>query len=97
MDPINETHASRPGLVAVDVAAADDTAPTFQQLLAADRWATVMSWLVAARLVSARNRLTLPSPFLRPLRLSHRSFDGTTADSRPGRARRGSSTCWCSR
>ncbi|MFF3418493.1 DUF6207 family protein [Streptomyces sp. NPDC002698] len=42
MDPIDETHVSRPGLVAVDVAAADDdTAPTFRQPLAADRWATV--------------------------------------------------------
>ncbi|WP_326783143.1 DUF6207 family protein [Streptomyces sp. NBC_00151] len=38
--PANETRVSRPGLV-VDAAAADDTAPTFQQLLAADRWATV--------------------------------------------------------
>lgn len=28
--------------------------------------------------------------------LSRRSFDGTTAGSRPGRARRGPSTCWCS-
>ncbi|MFM9632830.1 DUF6207 family protein [Streptomyces galilaeus] len=37
MDPINEVHASRPGLV---VAAADDaTALAFQQHLA-DRWAT---------------------------------------------------------
>jgi hypothetical protein len=35
MDPINETHVSRPGLVVVDVAAADDTtALAFQQLLA---------------------------------------------------------------
>ncbi|WP_157857499.1 DUF6207 family protein [Streptomyces yerevanensis] len=40
LDPINETHVSRPGLVVVDVAAADDAAaPAFQQLLA-DRWAT---------------------------------------------------------
>ncbi|MFE2500159.1 DUF6207 family protein [Streptomyces scopuliridis] len=40
MNPINETHVSRPGLVVVDVAAADDdTALAFQQLLA-DRWAT---------------------------------------------------------
>jgi hypothetical protein len=40
MDPINEMHVSRPGLVVVDVAAADDdTALIFQQLLA-DRWAT---------------------------------------------------------
>ncbi|MFJ1673139.1 DUF6207 family protein [Streptomyces bottropensis] len=40
MDPINEVHVSRPGLVVVDVAAADDaTALAFQQLLA-DRWAT---------------------------------------------------------
>ncbi|MFJ3673398.1 DUF6207 family protein [Streptomyces sp. NPDC090106] len=40
MDPINETHVSRPGLVVVDVAAADDdTALAFQQMLA-DRWAT---------------------------------------------------------
>jgi hypothetical protein len=39
MDPINEVHVSRPGLVVVDVAAADDaTALAFQQLLA-DRWA----------------------------------------------------------
>ncbi|MBB4796216.1 hypothetical protein BJY54_006920 [Streptomyces nodosus] len=40
MDPINAVHVSRPGLVVVDVAAADDaTALAFQQLLA-DRWAT---------------------------------------------------------
>lgn len=40
MDPINEAHVSEPGLVVVDVAAADDaTALAFQQLLA-DRWAT---------------------------------------------------------
>ncbi|MEH0415965.1 DUF6207 family protein [Streptomyces sp. B21-083] len=40
MDPINETHVSRPGLVVVDVAAADDaTALAVQQLLA-ERWAT---------------------------------------------------------
>ncbi|MGX1487849.1 DUF6207 family protein [Streptomyces nigra] len=39
MDPINEAHVGEPGLVVVDVAAADDaTALTFQQLLA-DRWA----------------------------------------------------------
>ncbi|WP_330293481.1 DUF6207 family protein [Streptomyces sp. NBC_00576] len=39
-DPINETHVSRPGLVVVDVAAADDdTALAFQQLLA-EHWAT---------------------------------------------------------
>jgi hypothetical protein len=35
MDPINEAHVSRPGLVVVDVAAADDaTVLAFQQLLA---------------------------------------------------------------
>ncbi|MFF4935114.1 DUF6207 family protein [Streptomyces griseofuscus] len=40
MNPINEVHVSEPGLVVVDVAAADDTtALAFQQLLA-DRWAT---------------------------------------------------------
>jgi hypothetical protein len=40
MDPINEAHVSDPGLVVVDVAAADDaTALSFQQLLA-ERWAT---------------------------------------------------------
>ncbi|MER6374432.1 DUF6207 family protein [Streptomyces mirabilis] len=40
MDPINEVHVSEPGLVVVDVAAADDeTALAFQQLLA-ERWAT---------------------------------------------------------
>ncbi|MEU5320316.1 DUF6207 family protein [Streptomyces sp. NPDC021056] len=40
MDPIHETHVSEPGLLVVDVAAADDaTAPGFQQLLA-DQWAT---------------------------------------------------------
>ncbi|WP_326844580.1 DUF6207 family protein (plasmid) [Streptomyces sp. NBC_01558] len=40
MEPINETHLSRPGLLVVDVAAADDaTALAFQQLLA-ERWAT---------------------------------------------------------
>ncbi|MGA5895097.1 DUF6207 family protein [Streptomyces venetus] len=39
MDPINEVHVSGPGLVVVDVAAADDdTALAFQQMLA-DRWA----------------------------------------------------------
>ncbi|MGW7513896.1 DUF6207 family protein [Streptomyces massasporeus] len=39
-DPIHETHVSEPGLLVVDVAAADDaTALAFQQLLA-DRWAT---------------------------------------------------------
>ncbi|MFD5341459.1 DUF6207 family protein [Streptomyces hawaiiensis] len=43
MDPINETHVSRPGLLVVDVAAADDdTALAFQQLLA-DRWATSLA------------------------------------------------------
>ncbi|KPH99458.1 hypothetical protein OK006_8405 [Actinobacteria bacterium OK006] len=41
--PINEVHVSRPGLLVVDVAAADDaTALTFQQLLA-DRWATALA------------------------------------------------------
>ncbi|MCX4740803.1 DUF6207 family protein [Streptomyces antibioticus] len=40
MNPINEVHVSRPGLVVVDVAAADDnTALAFQQMLAG-RWAT---------------------------------------------------------
>ncbi|MFI6039262.1 DUF6207 family protein [Streptomyces sp. NPDC051315] len=40
MNPINETHVNEPGLVVVDVAAADDaTALAFQHLLA-DRWAT---------------------------------------------------------
>ncbi|MGW2643102.1 DUF6207 family protein [Streptomyces sp. NPDC001348] len=40
MDPINEVHMSEPGLVVVDVAAADDaTALAFQHLLA-DRWST---------------------------------------------------------
>ncbi|MFJ9591050.1 DUF6207 family protein [Streptomyces acidicola] len=40
MNPINETHVSEPGLVVVDIAAADDaTALAFQQLLA-DQWAT---------------------------------------------------------
>jgi hypothetical protein len=40
MDPINEAHVREPGLVVVDVAAADDaTAMAFQQLLA-DQWAT---------------------------------------------------------
>ncbi|WP_256919255.1 DUF6207 family protein [Streptomyces hilarionis] len=40
MNPINETHVSEPGLLVVDVAAADDaTVLVFQQLLA-DRWAT---------------------------------------------------------
>ncbi|WP_316783004.1 DUF6207 family protein [Streptomyces sasae] len=39
MDPINETHVSEPGLLVIDVAAADDeTALAFQQLLAG-RWA----------------------------------------------------------
>jgi hypothetical protein len=40
MDPIHETHVSEPGLLVVDVAAADDaTALAFQQLLA-EQWAT---------------------------------------------------------
>ncbi|MCX4429746.1 DUF6207 family protein [Streptomyces mirabilis] len=40
MDPTHEAHVNRPGMVVVDVAAADDeTALAFQQLLA-DRWAT---------------------------------------------------------
>jgi hypothetical protein len=40
MNPINEAHVIEPGLLVVDVAAADDaTALSFQQLLA-DRWAT---------------------------------------------------------
>lgn len=40
MDPIHETHVSRPGLLVVDVAAADDaTVLAFQQLLV-ERWAT---------------------------------------------------------
>ena len=35
MDPINEAHVSRPGLVVVDVATADDaTALAFQHMLA---------------------------------------------------------------
>ncbi|MFE1947122.1 DUF6207 family protein [Streptomyces massasporeus] len=39
-DLIHEMHVSEPGLLVVDVAAADDaTALAFQQLLA-DRWAT---------------------------------------------------------
>ena len=40
MEPINELHLTEPGLVIVDVAAADDdTAFAFQQALAS-RWAT---------------------------------------------------------
>lgn len=40
MEPINELHLTEPGLVVVDVAAADDaTAFAFQQALAS-RWAT---------------------------------------------------------
>ncbi|MEV7737821.1 DUF6207 family protein [Streptomyces sp. NPDC088921] len=40
MNPINEAHVSEPGLLVVDVAAADDaTALAFQQLLA-ERWVT---------------------------------------------------------
>jgi hypothetical protein len=40
MDPINGAHVSEPGLLVVDVAAADDaTALAFQQMLA-ERWAT---------------------------------------------------------
>ncbi|MFG2437908.1 DUF6207 family protein [Streptomyces sp. NPDC048508] len=40
MDPMNEMHVSRPGLLVVDVAAADDaTALAFEQLLS-ERWAT---------------------------------------------------------
>jgi hypothetical protein len=40
MNAINEAHVSEPGLLVVDVAAADDApALAFQQLLA-DRWAT---------------------------------------------------------
>ncbi|WP_093911447.1 DUF6207 family protein [Streptomyces sp. cf386] len=40
MDPINEIHVSEPGLIVVDVAAADDaTAKAFQRVLA-ERWAT---------------------------------------------------------
>ncbi|MGW6740732.1 DUF6207 family protein [Streptomyces sp. NPDC055025] len=40
MNPINEVHVSRPGLVVVDVAAAADaTTLAFQQLVAS-RWAT---------------------------------------------------------
>ncbi|CAM5316176.1 DUF6207 family protein [Streptomyces aurantiogriseus] len=40
MNPISEVHVSEPGLVVVDVAAADDaTALAFQQLLA-DGWPT---------------------------------------------------------
>ncbi|MDX2557245.1 DUF6207 family protein [Streptomyces stelliscabiei] len=40
MDLIHETHVSEPGLLVVDVAAADDaTVLAFQQMLA-DRWAT---------------------------------------------------------
>ncbi|MDL5198624.1 DUF6207 family protein [Streptomyces sp. ALI-76-A] len=41
MGPIHETHVSEPGLLVVDVAAAEDaTALAFQQLLA-HQWATV--------------------------------------------------------
>lgn len=40
MNPINETHVSRPGLVVVDVAAADDDTVLAVQRLLADRWAT---------------------------------------------------------
>ncbi|MFK4156995.1 DUF6207 family protein [Streptomyces fungicidicus] len=40
MEPINEAHLSQPGLIVVDVAAADDpTAMAFQETIAA-RWAT---------------------------------------------------------
>ncbi|MGX4695052.1 DUF6207 family protein [Streptomyces sp. JNUCC 63] len=40
MEPINEAHVSEPGLIVVDVAAADDrTAMAFQGTIAA-RWAT---------------------------------------------------------
>ena len=43
MDQINEAHVSEPGLVVIDVAAADDaTALAFQQLLAG-RWATSLA------------------------------------------------------
>jgi hypothetical protein len=39
MDPMNEMHVSEPGLVVVDIPAADDaTALAFQQQLA-ERWA----------------------------------------------------------
>ncbi|MGW1543273.1 DUF6207 family protein [Streptomyces sp. NPDC002309] len=40
MEPFNATHLARPGLIVLDIAAADDqTALTFQQAIAA-RWAT---------------------------------------------------------
>ncbi|MFF9025731.1 DUF6207 family protein [Streptomyces eurythermus] len=40
VNPINETHVREPGLVVVDIAAADEaTALAFQQMLAG-RWAT---------------------------------------------------------
>ncbi|MFF4787805.1 DUF6207 family protein [Streptomyces griseorubiginosus] len=40
MKPINEVHVSEPGLLVVDVAAADDTTALAFQKLLADRWAT---------------------------------------------------------
>ncbi|PWI06337.1 hypothetical protein DIZ27_33800 [Streptomyces sp. NWU339] len=43
MEPIHATHLAEPGLVVVDVAAADDrTAFAFQQALAS-RWATAIT------------------------------------------------------
>lgn len=40
VESINEVHVSQPGLIVVDIAAADDqTALAFQEMLAA-RWAT---------------------------------------------------------
>ncbi|MFJ8637224.1 DUF6207 family protein [Streptomyces sp. NPDC093568] len=43
MDPIDEVHLKEPGLVVIDVAAADDsTVLAFQQMLAA-QWATATS------------------------------------------------------
>lgn len=40
MDPINEVHDSRPGLVVVDVAAASDATALASKQLLAGRWAT---------------------------------------------------------
>ncbi|MFE6335190.1 DUF6207 family protein [Streptomyces sp. NPDC057798] len=66
MDPINEMHVSEPGLVVVDVAAADDaTALAFPELLA-DRWAAATAvqttWDVGQRGVPSTSSPSPASP-----------------------------------
>ncbi|MFJ3799857.1 DUF6207 family protein [Streptomyces sp. NPDC090088] len=73
MDRINEAHVSEPGLVVVDVAAADDaTALAFQQLLA-DRWATSLARHTTR---DAGELLPGPAPAPQPSRVGRGTLAG---------------------